>query len=274
MPRGPLPFPNAPMIDPQTLLLAYASGIFPMADSREDEEVYWVEPRQRAIFPLDAMHFSRSLLRTIRQDRYRVTIDSDFRGTMQACAAARPGREESWINPVIINSYCHLHALGHAHSIECWQGDAMVGGLYGVSLGRVFCGESMFSTASDASKVALAWLVAAMRQAGFELLDCQFMTGHLASLGAIEIRQKEYLHRLDHALRGTIWSPRSLPGQVSAGGGDSSAGAAWGDGDAAGAGSALRSLPEGLAALLSSLDLGADSSSPGKRIAHFLTQTS
>ncbi len=274
MPRGPLPFPESAMIDPQTLLLAYASGIFPMADSREDDEVYWVEPRRRAIFPLDAMHFSRSLLRTIKQDKYRVTIDSDFRGTMQACAAARPGREDSWINPVIINSYCHLHKLGHAHSIECWQDDQMVGGLYGVSLGRVFCGESMFSTASDASKVALAWLVAAMRSAGFALLDCQFMTDHLARLGAVEISQKAYLQKLDQALAGTIWAPRAHRPQVSAGGGASSAGSASVDGDAAGAGSALRTLPEGLAALLSSPDLGADSSSPGKRISHFLTQTS
>ena len=183
----------------EMLLLAYRSGIFPMADSRDDPDVFWVEPRERAIIPLDGFRPSRSLRKTLRQDRFRVSLDQDFAGVINACAAPREEHPESWISQRIIASYKLLHASGHAHSIECWDGDELVGGLYGVSFDRVFCGESMFSHADDASKVALAWLVAAIRKAGFELLDCQFMTSHLESLGAIEISQSEYLERVSAA---------------------------------------------------------------------------
>lgn len=187
---------HAPLPDPipvEMLLLAYRSGIFPMADRRDDPDIFWVEPRERAIIPLDSFKPSRSLRKALRQDRFRVTIDRDFAGVINACAAPREDHPESWISDRIVASYKLLHASGHAHSIECWLGDELVGGLYGVGFDRVFCGESMFSHADDASKVALAWLVAAMRHAGYCLLDCQFMTGHLESLGAVEIPQSEYL---------------------------------------------------------------------------------
>ena len=184
------------LIAPEMLLLAYRSGIFPMADSLEDEEVFWVEPRKRAIFPLDGFHPSRSLIKLLKQDRYRVTVDADFAAVIDACAVPRQEADGSesgtWISKVINASYRNLHQRGHAHSIECWRGDELVGGLYGVSFDRVFCGESMFSRADNASKVALAWLVALMRRAGFALLDCQFMTPHLASMGAVEIARDDY----------------------------------------------------------------------------------
>src|SRR3990167_6025711 len=167
-----------------------------MADGRDDPEIFWVEPRQRAIIPLETFRPSRSLRKLVRQDRYRVTINADFDGAIAACAAPRADHPESWISQRIIASYRLLHALGHAHSIECWDGDELAGGLYGVSFDRVFCGESMFSRKDNASKVALAWLVALMRHAGYVLLDCQFMTDHLQSLGAVELPQAEYLHLL------------------------------------------------------------------------------
>ncbi|MEM7666078.1 MAG: leucyl/phenylalanyl-tRNA--protein transferase [Pseudomonadota bacterium] len=201
-PRAPIPV--------ETLLLAYRSGIFPMADAREDQDVFWVEPRDRAIIPLDGLHISRSLRKALRQDRFTVTIDREFERVIRACAEPRPGHEESWISERIVASYQQLHASGHAHSIECWQTDEggapdLVGGLYGVSFDRVFCGESMFSRADNASKVALAWLVALMRHAGFKLLDCQFMTDHLGSMGAVEMPQKTYL-RLVREARGSTMS--------------------------------------------------------------------
>lgn len=188
--------PYPPPIPAEMLLLAYRSGIFPMADSREDEEVFWVEPRERAIIPLDGFRLSKSLTKAVRQDRFEVTMDRAFADVMAACAAPRRDHPESWISDRIIASYRQLHAAGHAHSIECWQQGELVGGLYGVSFDRVFCGESMFSRATDSSKVALSWLVALMRRAGFALLDCQFMTDHLASLGAVEIPQKQYVDLL------------------------------------------------------------------------------
>ena len=184
------------VIDPDLLLRAYAIGVFPMADSRDAAEVFWVEPRRRAILPLDRFRMSRSLRKTIRSDQFRVTRDKAFPQVLRRCA----NREETWINDEIQRSYEHLHELGHAHSIECWEGDALVGGLYGVRLGAAFFGESMFSAARDASKVALAWLVARLRVGGFHLLDCQFMTEHLRSLGAIEITQKDYVALLSALL--------------------------------------------------------------------------
>ncbi len=183
-------------IDPDLLLRAYAIGVFPMSDSRDAPEVFWVEPRRRAILPLDRFRMSRSLRKTIRSGEYRVTRDTAFAEVVRRCAE----REETWINADIEESYALLHARGHAHSIECWHGDALAGGLYGVSLGAAFFGESMFSARRDASKVALAWLVARLRVGGYRLLDCQFMTEHLRSLGAVEVRQEDYLALLDAAL--------------------------------------------------------------------------
>ena len=167
-----------------------------MADHRSDPEVYWVEPRERAIIPLDGFRLSKSLKKVLRQDRFHVTCDTRFADVIAECAAPREEHAESWISHRIEASYRALHAAGHAHSIECWQDGELVGGLYGVSFERVFCGESMFSRTTDASKVALAWLVAAMRQAGFALLDCQFMTDHLATMGAVAVPQSRYMDML------------------------------------------------------------------------------
>lgn len=184
------------LIDPDLLLRAYAIGVFPMADSRDAQEVFWVEPKRRAILPLEGFRLSRSLRRTLRSGAFAVTRDTAFEEVVRRCA----GREETWINADIEQSYSELHRRGHAHSIECWQEGALVGGLYGVTLGGAFFGESMFSARPDASKVALAWLVARLRVGGFTLLDCQFMTDHLRSLGAVEIAQQDYLALLDSAL--------------------------------------------------------------------------
>ncbi|RVT43363.1 leucyl/phenylalanyl-tRNA--protein transferase [Sphingobium algorifonticola] len=188
-------------IDPVLLLQAYAIGVFPMSDDREAQDIYWVEPKRRAILPLDGFRLSRSLAKTIRRDRFTVRANSHFAAVVALCAQSAPDRPSTWINHSIETAYLHLHRLGFAHSIECWDGDDLVGGLYGVALGRAFFGESMFSRRTDASKVALGWLVARLRSGGFTLLDCQFMTGHLASLGAIEVRQADYLIQLSAAIR-------------------------------------------------------------------------
>jgi leucyl/phenylalanyl-tRNA--protein transferase len=203
-------------LDPRLLLQGYAMGIFPMADSRDADEVFWVEPRSRAIIPLDGFHVSRSLRRTLRSDTFAVTADRAFADVIAACAE----REETWINADIERAMLSLRRLGHAHSIEVWKDDALVGGLYGVSLGRAFFGESMFSRMTDASKVALAWLVARLKAGGYELLDCQFMTEHLASLGAVAIPRDRYVALLAAALG----EGASGAGE---GAGASSAGAAW-----------------------------------------------
>jgi len=187
-------------LDPRLLLQGYASGIFPMADGREADELYWVEPRTRAIIPLDGFHVSRSLRRTLKSDRFRVTRDRDFAGVIAACA----DREETWINAELEHAMTALHGSGYAHSIEVWDADQLVGGLYGVKLGRAFFGESMFSRATDASKVALAWLVARMKVGNFTLLDCQFMTEHLASLGAFNVPRETYVALLADALGGGV----------------------------------------------------------------------
>ncbi|MGV7122463.1 leucyl/phenylalanyl-tRNA--protein transferase [Sphingopyxis sp. 550A] len=167
-----------------------------MADGADDPSVHWVEPRLRAILPLDGFHLSKSLKKVIVSDRFRVTTDTAFRDMMALCAEPADDRPTTWINPVIKTSYERLFQLGHAHSVECWLDGELVGGLYGVSLGRAFFGESMVSRARDASKVALAHLVARLKAGGWRLLDCQFITPHLASLGAIEIPQADYLVRL------------------------------------------------------------------------------
>jgi leucyl/phenylalanyl-tRNA---protein transferase len=187
-------------IDPDLLLRAYSVGVFPMAESRDAPEIFWVEPRKRGVLPLDGFHLSRSLGRTLRRDRFRVTADRHFARVVAACAEATNDRPETWINSAIESAYATLHARGHAHSIEVWEEGALVGGLYGLTLGAAFFGESMFSRASDASKVALAWLVARLRLGGFRLLDCQFITDHLASLGAIEVDRDGYRVLLDEAL--------------------------------------------------------------------------
>ncbi|HEX8063335.1 MAG TPA: leucyl/phenylalanyl-tRNA--protein transferase [Allosphingosinicella sp.] len=183
-------------IDPDLLLRAYAIGVFPMSDSRDAPDVFWVEPRRRAILPLDRFRLSRSLRKTIRSGEYRITRDTAFAEIVRRCAQ----REETWINSDIEESYGLLHARGHAHSIECWHGGDLAGGLYGVCLGAAFFGESMFSARRDASKVALAWLVARLKVGGYRLLDCQFMTDHLRSLGAVEVTQEDYLALLESAL--------------------------------------------------------------------------
>ena len=185
-------------LDPRLLLQGYATGIFPMADSRDAAELFWVEPRNRAILPLDRFHLSRSLKRVLRSGRFAVTHDRDFRAVITACA----DREETWINAELESAMLALHGSGHAHSVEVWSGDRLVGGLYGVKLGRAFFGESMFSRATDASKIALAWLVARLRAGNFTLLDCQFMTEHLASLGAITVPRETYVALLSGALGG------------------------------------------------------------------------
>jgi leucyl/phenylalanyl-tRNA--protein transferase len=185
-------------LDPRLLLQGYATGIFPMADSRDADELFWVEPRTRAIIPLDHFHVSRSLRRTIRSGRFQVTRDRDFAGVIAACA----NREETWINAELERAMIALHGSGNAHSIEVWSDGALAGGLYGVRLGRAFFGESMFSRATDASKVALAWLVARLKVGNFTLLDCQFMTEHLASLGAVSISREDYVALLSAALGG------------------------------------------------------------------------
>ncbi|WP_335310243.1 leucyl/phenylalanyl-tRNA--protein transferase [Sphingomonas phyllosphaerae] len=190
-------------LDPGLLLGAYSVGVFPMADSRDAASIYWVEPRRRAILPLDAFHLSRSLRRVIAADRFRVTVDRDFPRIIKLCAEAAEDRPDTWINAMIEEAFLRLHALGHAHSVECWDGDRLVGGLYGLALGRAFFGESMVSRAPNASKVAIASLVARLRAGGFSLLDCQFMTAHLASLGAQEIDRADYMALLDAALSST-----------------------------------------------------------------------
>ena len=185
-------------LDPRLLLQGYASGIFPMADSREADELFWVEPRNRAIIPLDRFHVSRSLKRTLRSGKFQVTRDMAFAGVIAACAE----REETWINAELEQAMIALHGSGNAHSIEVWHAEQLVGGLYGVKLGRAFFGESMFNRMTDASKVALAWLVARLKAGNFTLLDCQFMTEHLASLGAVSVTRETYVALLASALGG------------------------------------------------------------------------
>jgi leucyl/phenylalanyl-tRNA--protein transferase len=199
-------------IDPRLLLQGYASGIFPMADSRDASELFWVEPRKRAIIPLDRFHVSRSLRRTIRLGRFTVTRDRDFAAVIAGCA----DREETWINAELEHAMIALHGSGHAHSIEVWDGADLVGGLYGVKLGRAFFGESMFSRKTDASKVALAWLVARLKAGNFTLLDCQFMTEHLASLGAVSVPREAYVALLAVALGGGVSTPGSVVSGVPA----------------------------------------------------------
>jgi leucyl/phenylalanyl-tRNA--protein transferase len=201
-------------ITPQLLLQAYAAGIFPMSEGRDDPNLFWVEPKRRGIIPLDGFHISRSLARKIRQNPFEIRINSDFAGVVAACA----DRDETWINAEITALYSALHEEGFAHSLELWQGRDLVGGVYGVALGAAFFGESMFSRARDASKVALAYLIARLNAGGFTLFDVQFTTPHLIRLGAIEISRIDYRKRLDAALEkqadfkagGALFTPQDV----------------------------------------------------------------
>ena len=184
------------------LLACYARGVFPMADSRSDPRVFLLDPDERGVLPLDDFHIPRRLKRTVRSDLYDIRVDTAFDSVVAACAAPAPGREDTWINGRIRGLYSDLHVRGHAHSIEAWQGDDLLGGLYGVRLHRAFFGESMFSCARDASKVALVHLVARLIAGGFVLLDAQFITSHLRQFGAIEIPRAEYHAQLADALFG------------------------------------------------------------------------
>ena len=189
-------------LTPEILLRAYAAGIFPMAESRLDPELFWVDPEWRGVIPLDAFHLPRRLRRTIRHNPFDVRCDSAFGDVVRACAAAMPNRRETWINEEIVRLYGDLHGLGCAHSVECWRDGRLVGGLYGVSLCAAFFGESMFTRERDASKVALAHLVARLRRGGYRLLDTQFLTRHLERFGAVEVPREQYRRMLADALAG------------------------------------------------------------------------
>src|SRR5215475_3722265 len=189
-------------ITPEVLLKAYACGIFPMAESAEDPALYWIEPEQRGVIPLDRFHVSGRLARTVRSERFSVVCNRDFDAVIEGCAEPAPGRGRTWINRRIRNLYLGLYRIGHCHTVEVYDGDALVGGLYGVSLGRTFFGESMFHRARDASKVALVHLVARLRAGGFRLLDTQFVTDHLKTFGAIEVQRRHYHKLLADALVG------------------------------------------------------------------------
>ena len=185
------------------LLRAYACGIFPMAESADDPTLFWVEPEIRGVIPFDRFRISSRLARTVRSDVFTVTVDTAFKAVIAGCAAPQPGRDDTWINKRIRDLYVGLHELGHAHSVEVWLDDELVGGLYGVSLGRAFFGESMFHRSRDASKVALVHLVARLIAGGFTLLDTQYVTEHLRSFGAVEIPRRRYRALLDRALAAT-----------------------------------------------------------------------
>jgi leucyl/phenylalanyl-tRNA--protein transferase len=189
-------------ITPEVLLKAYACGIFPMAESAEDPALYWIEPEKRGIIPLDRFHVSARLARTVRSDRFMVTVNRDFDAVIEGCAEPQAGRQRTWINDRIRHLYGKLHDRRHCHSIEVYDGEILVGGLYGVTLGRVFFGESMFHRVRDASKVALVHLVARLRAGGFRLLDTQFVTDHLQTFGAVEVPRRQYHKLLEAALGG------------------------------------------------------------------------
>src|SRR6185295_13723473 len=188
-------------ITPEVLLKAYACGIFPMAESAEDPALYWIEPEKRGIIPLEGFHIPSRLARTVRTTRFTVVCDRDFDGVIDGCAAPGPKRARTWINARIRSLYGGLFDIGHCHSVEVYDGDALVGGLYGVSLGRAFFGESMFHVARDASKIALVHLVARLKAGGYRLLDTQFLTDHLKSFGAVELPRGRYHRMLTAALK-------------------------------------------------------------------------
>ena len=188
-------------ITPQVLLKAYSCGIFPMAESADDPALYWIEPQQRGVLPLDDVHVPKRLARTVRTTTLEVRIDTDYDGVIDGCAGSRPGRRTTWINTRIRQLYRDLYDLGHCHTVEVWDGQRLVGGLYGVALGGAFFGESMFSYERDASKIALVHLCARLIHGGFTLLDTQFVTDHLRQFGTIEVGRDEFQSRLESALR-------------------------------------------------------------------------
>lgn len=201
------PIPGPYKLTPEILVRAYAAGIFPMSEGRDDPAIFWVDPQLRGIIPLDGLHISKSLRKVLRRDTFRVTVNTCFADIIEHCAVPRPSQNDhcglitdTWINTEIIRAYTELHHIGLAHSVEVWQGDDLVGGLYGIHLKGAFMGESMFSTRNNASKVALAHLVARLRLGGFALLDTQFITEHLASMGGLEISARDYQDRLEYAL--------------------------------------------------------------------------
>jgi leucyl/phenylalanyl-tRNA--protein transferase len=187
-------------LDASLLLRAYMLGLFPMAEDRDSDVVHWLEPTARCVIPLDAFHVPRRLRRTFRQRPFALAVDHDFAAVIRACAAALPGRERSWLNDQLVDLYIALHEAGFAHSVECRRDGELLGGLYGVAIGRAFFGESMFARVRDASKVALVELVGRLRAAGYQLLDAQFLTEHLTQFGAVEIPRAAYRRRLSAAL--------------------------------------------------------------------------
>jgi leucyl/phenylalanyl-tRNA---protein transferase len=195
-------------LTPELLLRAYAAGIFPMAETADDPDVFWVDPEQRGILPLDGFHLPRRLARTLRQEVFDVRCDAAFEAVVRGCAEPTPERPKTWINEEIVRLYAALHRLGFAHSVEAWRGSELVGGLYGVALGAAFFGESMYSRVTDASKVALAQLAARLRLGGFRLLDTQFVTNHLQQFGAVEISRAQYHRRLTAAIQLKAYLPR------------------------------------------------------------------
>jgi leucyl/phenylalanyl-tRNA---protein transferase len=247
-------------ITPEVLLKAYACGIFPMAESAEDNALYWIEPERRGILPLDRVHVPKRLARTIRKGGFEVRIDRNFEEVIEGCAAPRSGRRSTWINARIRNLYRELFVLRHCHTVEVWQDGQLTGGLYGVHLGHAFFGESMFSRARDASKIALVYLIARLKYGGFTLLDTQFVTGHLARFGAIEVSREEFQRFLEAALAGgfaqgsgsgasAAGGPAggfSAGGASAAAGGISAGGASAASAGGAGA-AAFALLPEGVA---------------------------
>lgn len=188
--------PARPALTPELMIRAYAAGIFPMSEGADRDGIFWVDPQRRGVFPLDRFHISRSLHRRIRRGGFEIAVNRDFGGTVSACA----DRDETWINPDIFRTYLALHALGQAHSVEVWTGGALAGGVFGITLGAAFFGESMFSRRTDGSKLALAHLVERLRRGGFQLFDTQFITPHLESLGAVEIPRADYRRHLQMAV--------------------------------------------------------------------------
>jgi len=201
-------------ITPEVLLKAYACGIFPMAESADDPALYWIEPEMRGVIPLDGFHLSSRLARTVRTTRLTVAIDRDFEGVIEGCAEPKPDRRRTWINARIRRIYRALFERGHCHTVEVYDGAELVGGLYGVSLGRAFFGESMFHHARDASKIALVHLVARLKAGGYRLLDTQFVTEHLKSFGAVEVPKRRYHRLLEEAVAGDA-DFFALPGTIS-----------------------------------------------------------
>jgi leucyl/phenylalanyl-tRNA--protein transferase len=200
-----------PRLTPELLIRAYAAGLFPMAESRDDPDIFWVDPKRRGVLPLDAFHVPRSLRKTVRRGVFEVTCDTAFAEVIAACAEPRPDRPESWINDTIRDAYCRLHEIGFAHSVECRTDGRLVGGLYGVSVGAAFFGESMFSRATDASKVALVHLVARLRLGRYRLLDTQFRTDHLDRFGVVEVPARDYLTLLEDAIQYQALFPADPP---------------------------------------------------------------